>query len=108
MLCGACAPGPANKQLVPIRSPLFRADPTTRLFAFRSGDSEKQYLVGVNRQNRGHQEQIRALQVSDIWGEPSPTSCCPIAAGLAWEYDEQIDVIVFRCLNQAQQRALTA
>ena len=41
-------------------------------------------------------------------GEPSPASCCAIAAGLAREYDEQIDLIVFRCLNQAQQRALTA
>jgi len=85
-----------------------RVDPTTRLFAFRAADTAKQHLVGVNRQNRGYKQQIRALHVLDIWGEASPAACCAIAAGLAREYDQQIDLIVFRCLNPAQQRALTA
>ncbi len=85
-----------------------RVDPTTRLFAFRPRDGEKQYLVGIKIQNRGYKQQIRALHVLDVWGEVSPEGCCAISACLAREYDGQIDMLVFRCLNQAQERALTA
>jgi hypothetical protein len=86
-----------------------RIEPTTRLFAFRPRDGEKkQFMVGVHLQNRGYKQQIRALQVLDIWGEADPKTYLAIAACLVREYRDQIDVLVFRCLNPTQQQALTA
>ena len=86
-----------------------KVDPTTRLFAFRSLEEDKQqFMVAVRRQNRGYKQQIRALQVLDIWGEARPDSCLSIASSLWREYRDQIDVLAFRCLNQVQQQALTA
>jgi hypothetical protein len=83
--------------------------PTTRLFAFRPRDGErKQFMIGVHLQNRGYKQQIRALHVLDIWGEADPNSYLAIAACLWREYREQIDMVVFRCLNPTQQQALTA
>ncbi len=86
-----------------------RVDPTTRLFAFRPRHGEKkQFMVGVHLQNRGYKQQIRALHVLDIWGEADPKTSLAIAACLAREYRDQIDMLVFRCLNPTQQQALTA
>jgi len=85
-----------------------RVEPPTRLFAFRPRAGEKKLMVAVRLQNRGYEQQIRALQVLDIWGEADPKTCFEIAAGLWREYREQIDILVFRCLNPMQQQALTA
>ena len=86
-----------------------RVSPVTCLFAFRPrGGEKKQFMVGVHLQNRGYKQQIRALQVLDIWGEPDPKTYLVIAACLWREYREQIDMLVFRCLNPTQQQALTA
>ena len=85
-----------------------RVDPTTRLFGFRpDGNDKKQFMVGVRLQNRGYKQQIRALHVLDIWGEADLDSCLAIAGCLCHEYREQIDVLVFRCLDLTQQQALT-
>jgi hypothetical protein len=84
-------------------------DTSTRLFAFRTrNDGKKQFMVAVCLQNRGYKQQIRSLQVLDIWGEPDPQTCLAIADCLWREYREQIDMLVFRCLDPRQQRALTA
>jgi hypothetical protein len=81
----------------------------TRLLAFRpSNDKKKQFVVGVRLQNRGYKQQIRALQVLDIWGEADPASYLTIAACLWHEYCEQIDMLVFRCLNLPQRQVLAA
>jgi hypothetical protein len=86
-----------------------RVEPMTRLFAFRPRDGEKkQFMVGVHLQNRGYKQQIRALHVLDIWGEANPRTSLAIADCLWRQYREQIDMLVFRCLNPAQQQALTA
>ncbi len=86
-----------------------RVDPTTRLFAFRPhAGGEKQFMVGVRLQNRGYKQQIRALHVLDIWGEADPKTSLAIAACLAREYRDQIDMLVFRCLNPTHQQALAA
>jgi hypothetical protein len=82
--------------------------PTARLFAFRPVHDERKLMVAVQLQSRGYKKQIRALQILDIWGEPDPKSYLAIASALAREYREQIDMVVFRCLNPAQQQALTA
>jgi hypothetical protein len=90
---------------------------TTRLFAFRpstadmiepkSGD-KKQFMVAVELQDRGYKRQIRTLQILDIWGEADPQTCLAIAASLCREYREQIDMLVFRCLNASQEQTLAA
>ena len=84
-------------------------DPTTRLFAFHPHAGErKRFMVGVHLQNRGYKQQIRALHVLDIWGEADPKTSLAIAACLWREYRDQIDMLVFRCLNPTAQQALTA
>jgi hypothetical protein len=85
-----------------------RGGPTTRLFAFSPGNGEKQHMVAVHLQNRGYKQQIRALHVLDVWGEADPNIYLAIAACLWREYREQMDMLVFRCLNRAQQQLLTA
>jgi hypothetical protein len=86
-----------------------RIEPMTRLFAFRPrADEKKEFMVGVHLQNRGYKQQIRALHVLDIWGEADPKTYLAIAACLWREYRDQIDMLVFRCLNPTQQQALTA
>jgi hypothetical protein len=86
-----------------------RVGPMTSLFSFRRRAGEKkQFMVGVHLQNRGYKQQIRALHVLDIWGEADPQTSLAIAACLWRRYRDQIDVLVFRCLNPMQQQALTA
>jgi hypothetical protein len=80
------------------------SSPNTRLYAFR--ERNMQFVIGACLQNRGYRQQIRALHVLDIWGEPDPESCLAIAASLWAEYREQIDMLVFRCLGPAQHRVL--
>ncbi|HSZ64324.1 MAG TPA: hypothetical protein VK828_21175 [Terriglobales bacterium] len=82
--------------------------PTARLFAFRPAADDKKFIIAVQLQNRGYKQQIRALQILDIWGEPAPKSYLSIASALAHEYRERIDMLVFRCLDQTQQQALIA
>ncbi len=86
-----------------------RVDPMPRLFTFRpAGGEKKQFMVGVQLLNRGYKQQIRALHVLDIWGEADSSCYLAIAAGLWREYQEQIDMLVFRCLNPEQQQVLAA
>ncbi|MGO9166638.1 MAG: hypothetical protein ACLP56_07180 [Candidatus Sulfotelmatobacter sp.] len=86
-----------------------RVDPKPRLFAFcPDGGDNRQFMVAVCLQERGYKQQIRALHVLDIWGEADPQTYLAIAAGLWREYREQIDMLVFRCLDPAQQQALAA
>ena len=84
-----------------------KADVTTRVFAFRPQKGEKQFMVAVRLQNRGYKNQITALHVLDIWGESDAKLCLAIASSLWRKYLEQIDMLVFRCLNPAQMQALT-
>jgi hypothetical protein len=84
------------------------ADPTTRLFAFRDDKTEKQFMIGVNLQTRGYKQQIRALNVLDIWGEADAKSYLEIVAALWREYRRQIDMLVGRCLDPVLQEALVA
>jgi len=83
--------------------------PSARLFAFRLGQvEERTFMVGVQVQNRGYNQQIRTLQVLDIWGEPDAKAVLAIAGSLLQEYRDEIDAIVFRCLDRACQEALAA
>lgn len=81
--------------------------PSVRLFTFYTTDAQQKLMVAVQLQKRGYKQQIRALQVLDIWGRGEPKSYLAIAAALAREYREQIDMLVFRCLDRARQQVLT-
>ena len=86
-------------------------DPTLHLFAFRPGQAEQQIMVAVRLQDRGYKQQIRALHVLDIWGDVSSVPrnfYLSLAAALGRQYRDQIDLIVFRCLDPAQTRILAA
>jgi hypothetical protein len=79
----------------------------TCLFAFSSTDlTQNQFLVAIRLQNRGYKQQIRALQVLDIWGEPDLKTRLAIAACLWRDYADEIDALVFRCLDATAQQAL--
>jgi len=84
------------------------AIPAARLFTFRLAGNEKKSMVAVQLQNRGYKQQIRALQILDIWSEADSKSYLAIASALVREYREQIDMLVFRCLDSTQQQALAA
>jgi hypothetical protein len=82
---------------------------TARLFSFHSNDADhKHFVVGVDLKKRGYRQQIRALHVLDIWPEPDPKTCLAIASCLWHEYREHIDMLVFRCLDSAQEKVLRA
>jgi hypothetical protein len=81
----------------------------TQLVAFSPRDNEtKQYMVAVQFQNRGFEQQVRTLHVLDIWGEPDPQTALAITSCLWRRYFEEFDMFVFRCLNPAVERALCA
>jgi hypothetical protein len=82
------------------------ADVTTQLLAFQSKDDERPFVLGIRLLNRGYKQQIRTLQVLDIWGEVDGKLCRAIAASLWREYGEQIDALLFRCLGPEQEQSL--
>jgi hypothetical protein len=84
-----------------------RPEPLTRLFAFSSADGNNQrFMVAINFQTRGYKQQVKALHVLDIWGEPSTETLLAIISSLWREYRERIDLFVFRCLNPMQEQVL--
>jgi hypothetical protein len=83
-------------------------DPSARLYAFRPDGANKHFLIGVNQRRRGNRQQIAALNVLDVFGEADPKSYDTIAKLLIREYHDQIDMLVFRCLDPARQEALRA
>jgi hypothetical protein len=80
----------------------------TRLFSYSPNAAENQaFMIGVRLQNRGYKQQIRTLQILDVWGESDAKMYLAIADQLCREYREQIDMLVFRCLDPTQQQFLT-
>lgn len=80
----------------------------TRLFSYSPNSAENQaFMIGVRLQHRGYKQQIRTLQVLDVWSEPDPTMYLAIADHLCRQYSQQIDMLAFRCLDPTQQHFLT-
>lgn len=63
-------------------------------------------LVGVNLRPRGRRGQARALSVLDLWGEIPAEETADVARLLAARYRGRADLIAFRGLLDARQRAL--
>ena len=80
-------------------------DETVGVFAFRNQQVDSEVLVTVNQRPRGYRGQIHALHLLDIYPSVTPEVCASIVAALAARYRKNIDAIVLRGLDEAQQNA---
>jgi hypothetical protein len=83
-------------------------DRTAAAFAFRSPQPDRDVLVTVNCRSRGYREQIRTLNVLDVYPEVSPADWTKIIAALLATYSSVVDVIVLRSLNPELQKLFVA
>jgi hypothetical protein len=81
-------------------------DRSVGVFAYRSKRLDRPVLVTVNQRNRGFREQIRALNVLDIYPEVSPSVCLEILGALVDCYRTAADCIVVRSQNLRIQKEL--
>ena len=81
-------------------------DPTVGAFAFRSRRPDRDVLVTVNERIRGYREQIKTLNVLDVYPEVSTEEGLRIIAALIGRYKKTVDAIVLRGQNREQQKAL--
>lgn len=79
-------------------------DATAAVFAFRRRQPEREVLVTVNRRIRGYRNQIRTLNVLDIYPEISVQEWPRLVAGLIARYKNVVDAIVLRNLNPELQK----
>ena len=78
-------------------------DPSVALFSFRSRRLDRPVLVAVNERTRGRHDQIRALNLLDVYPAVDPETCLQVVSGLHALYRERVDMIVLRCLDPGRQ-----
>jgi hypothetical protein len=78
-------------------------DRTLGVYSFRGAGSSAPLLVTVNQRIRGYREQIRALNVLDIFPRPSREELLLVVSALLQKYRAQVDVLVLR--NMAGEMA---
>lgn len=74
-------------------------DTTTRLFAFRDDASGKDILVTVNQRSRGYRQQIKTLNVLDVYPDVSPAYWLRIVGALVARFSKSVDAVVLRGVN---------
>jgi hypothetical protein len=79
-------------------------DSTVAVFAFCSDDSDRDVFVAVNQRIRGYREQIKTLNVLDVYPEVSQAEWLQIVGALIARYREMVDAIVLRSQNVEQQK----
>lgn len=79
-------------------------DATVGVFAFRNRETNSDVLVTVNQRIRGYRQQIRTLNVLDIYPAVGPEICAVIIGALLDRYHETIDAVVLRGLDGERQR----
>jgi hypothetical protein len=101
---------PANK-LTAMRDPPYirwryfsGADQTASAFAFRSRQSDRRVLVTVNERTRGFREQIKTLNVLDVYPEVPAEEWLHILGALIARYRKSVDAVVLRSQNPDQQK----
>jgi hypothetical protein len=82
-------------------------DPTAAVFAFRSRHSDREVLVAVNQRTRGYRNQIRTLNILDIYPERALDEWLRIVGALKIKYENAVDAIVLRLLNSERQKAFS-
>lgn len=78
-------------------------DATVAVFAFRSKRLGAEALVTVNQSLRGYREQIRTLNLLDIYPAVNPDVCASIVGALLGHYLNTVDAIVLRGHNRERQ-----
>ncbi|MGC2059580.1 MAG: hypothetical protein WA653_15055, partial [Candidatus Sulfotelmatobacter sp.] len=78
-------------------------DQTISAFAFRSRRPDREVLVTVNQRNRGFRDQIKTLNVLDVYPEVPAEDWLSILEALLSRYHGTIDVVVLRNQNQEMQ-----
>lgn len=107
------APAEHAHQLTALRDPAFLrwryfdGPDATRAFYLYEGSAGTCW-VAVNRRRRGGRGQIRALMVLDLWGSLPPEETPDVARALAERHRDEVDVLVFRGMPEARERALCA
>jgi hypothetical protein len=78
-------------------------DATVAVFAFRSKRFGGDVLVTVNQRRRGYRQQIKTLNLLDIYPSVNPEVCASIVGALLDRYHGAVDAIVLRGHNQERQ-----
>jgi hypothetical protein len=79
-------------------------DATVAVFAFRSDRPDHEVFVAVNQRIRGYREQIKALNVLDVYPEVSQAEWLRIVGALIARYGQIVDAIVLRSQDMEQQK----
>jgi hypothetical protein len=79
-------------------------DSTIAAFAFRSKRVERDVLVTVNQRLRGYRQQIKTLNVLDVYPAVKPEACASIVGTLLERYRSSVDAVVLRCQDSERQQ----
>ncbi len=78
-------------------------DRTIAAFAFRSRRPDQEVLVTVNQRARGFREQIKTLNILDVFPEVPEEEWLRILGALLERYQKTVDAVVLRNQNQDLQ-----
>jgi GNAT superfamily N-acetyltransferase len=78
-------------------------DQTTSAFAFRSRQPDQEVLVTVNQRTRGFRDQIKTLNVLDVYPEVPAEEWLRIVGALLARFQKTVDAVVLRNQNQEMQ-----
>jgi hypothetical protein len=79
-------------------------DASAAAFAFRSQLCNQEVLVTVNQRRRGYRDQIKTLNVLDVYPESPPGDWLLIVAALIARYTGVIDTVVLRSQNPEREK----
>jgi len=80
-------------------------DPTAEVFSARSTQLKTDVMVAVNQRRRGHRNQIRTLNLLDVYPAVSTECMVMIVSALVLRYRENIDAVVLRGQDAERQAA---
>ncbi|MGC2645693.1 MAG: hypothetical protein WA261_05390 [Candidatus Sulfotelmatobacter sp.] len=101
---GCAAKLTAMRDLAYIRWRYFSGkDQTVSAFAFRSRPPDQEVLVTVNQRIRGFRNQIKTLNVLDVYPEVPAEEWLRIVGALLARYRKSVDAVVLRSQNQELQ-----
>ncbi len=83
-------------------------DTTVAVFAFRTPRFAGTTLVTVNQRPRGYRQQIKTLNLLDVYPAVTPEITAAIVDALVRQYRGAVDAIVLRGLDQQHQAAFLA
>jgi len=78
-------------------------DPTSAVFSFHDKHEDRPVMVAVNERPRGFREQIRTLNLLDVYPQVNANMTSAIVAALWREYRAGIDAIVLRGMDLERQ-----